>query len=70
MSDSTEHWHPSCVSPLPGVKWRLLTDGHWYYVECKGENDETWQGGLAGTKEWLGLTDEEAARAYEYKRKK
>jgi len=59
------HWTPSCIgTPIAGVKWRILTDGEWFYIECKDEKDECWQGGLAGTKEWLGLTDEEARRAY------
>ena len=61
-------WTPSCIgAAVPGVKWRILTDGTWYYIECKSENSEQWEGGLAGTKEWLGLTDEETERAYQKK---
>lgn len=66
-----EYWTPSCVGkPIPGIKWRIMTDGIWFYIECKDEDQEQWEGGLAGTQAWLGLSDEEAGRAYPVKTKK
>ncbi len=47
-----------------------MTDGIWFYIECKDEDQEQWEGGLAGTQAWLGLSDEEAGRAYPVKTKK
>lgn len=65
------HWSPACVGKSPpGIRWRVLTDGEWFFIECKHEAAEQWEGGLAGTKEWLGLSDEEARRAYPLKKRK
>jgi hypothetical protein len=65
-------WTPSCIGQelSDDTKWRILTDGEWFYIECKGSEDEQWQGGLSGTKEFLGLTEEEARRAYPKKKEK
>ena len=67
MIENEYFWTPSCLEPaIPDIKYRIMTDAarHWYYVECKHKNAEVWEGGLSGTKEWLGITDEEASRAY------
>lgn len=76
VRSDTLHWTPSCLGKaIPGVKWRILADppdatNRWFYIECKDDlSDEPWEGGLSGTKEWLGLTDDEANRAYSKKKK-
>jgi hypothetical protein len=45
---------------------RLLkfNDLDWYVIECK--EGGKWTGGIAGTQEWLGLSDEQVAKAYPY----
>ena len=60
---------PQCLNsntpPPTNVKWRILGDDGWYHIECK-TGDGCWEGGLSGSREWLGLTDEECAGAYPF----
>jgi hypothetical protein len=50
------------MTPVPNTKWRILAHEGWYHIECNSGSG--WQGGISGTKDWLGITDEEAERAY------
>lgn len=58
----TKNFENRLVFECDGSPARLTTDGAWLYVESK--EDGQWRGGLAGTQEWLGLTDEQASWAY------
>ena len=64
-------WTPECMKPgIAGFKWRILADpinipNRWFYIECKRDGtDDPWEGGIAGTSEFLGLTEEEIEKAY------
>lgn len=65
-------WMPRCMGETnaTGAKWRVLTDGTWFHIECKAPDADQWEAGLSGTREWLGLTEDEAARAYPKKKGK
>ena len=70
-------WIPSCLGkrqPNDTAKYRILADSpdsvnRWFYIEYNENDGRGWIGGLGGTQEWLGLSDEEVARAYPKKAK-
>jgi len=61
----SKNWTPSCINvKSQSTRWRILNDGKYYYIECKDPSEAQWCGGICGTQEYLGITDEEACRAY------
>lgn len=62
-------WAPTILGvPAPQTRYRILTDGDWFHIQSKHANDAEWTGGISGTQDFLGLTDEECRRAYPMKK--